>query len=42
MLQVEGIGPKRIEMIKEAWQEQKEVKNIMIFLQSHGVSTAMA
>ena len=40
LLQVEGIGPKRIEMIKEAWQEQKEVKNIMIFLQSHGVSTA--
>jgi exodeoxyribonuclease V alpha subunit len=40
LLQVEGIGPKRIEMIKEAWEEQKEVKNIMIFLQSHGVSTA--
>ena len=40
LLQVEGIGPKRVEMIKKAWEEQKEVKNIMIFLQSHGVSTA--
>jgi len=40
LLEVEGIGPKRIEMIKAAWEEQKEVKNIMIFLQSHGVSTA--
>ncbi len=40
LLEVEGIGPKRIEMIRTAWEEQKEVKNIMIFLQSHGVSTA--
>ena len=40
LLEVKGIGPKRIEMIKAAWEEQKEVKNIMIFLQSHGVSTA--
>ena len=40
LLKVDGIGPKRIEMIKTAWEEQKEVKNIMIFLQSHGVSTA--
>ncbi|MFY9279053.1 MAG: ATP-dependent RecD-like DNA helicase [Caldicoprobacterales bacterium] len=40
LLKVPGIGPKRIEMIKKAWQEQKEVKNIMLFLQSHGVSTS--
>jgi exodeoxyribonuclease V alpha subunit len=40
LLQVEGIGQKRVEMIKKAWEEQKEVRNIMIFLQSHGVSTA--
>ena len=40
LLQVEGIGPRRVEMIQKAWEEQKEVKNIMIFLQSHGVSTA--
>jgi len=39
---VEGVGPKRIEMIKQAWQEQKEIKNVMLFLQSSGVSTAYA
>lgn len=39
LLEVEGIGPKRVDMIKKAWQEQKEVKNIMLFLQSYGVST---
>ncbi len=38
--QIDGIGPKRVTMIKEAWDEQKEVKNIMLFLQSHGISTA--
>ena len=35
---VEGIGPKRIAMITKAWEEQKEIKEIMIFLQGHGVS----
>jgi len=38
--EVEGIGPKRIEMITKAWEEQKEVKEIMIFLQGHGVSAS--
>lgn len=40
LLEIEGIGQKRIDMIKKAWEEQKEVRNIMIFLQSHGVSTS--
>ncbi len=38
--EVPGIGKKRVEMIKKAWQDQKEIKNIMIFLQSYGISTA--
>ncbi|MGD0916540.1 MAG: ATP-dependent RecD-like DNA helicase [Thermodesulfobacteriota bacterium] len=38
--EVDGIGPKRIAMISSAWEEQKEVKEIMIFLQGHGVSAA--
>jgi exodeoxyribonuclease V alpha subunit len=42
LIEVEGIGHKRLEMIKKAWQEQKEIKNIMLFLQSNGVSTAYA
>ena len=38
--EVQGIGSKRISMIKKAWEEQKEIKDIMIFLQGHGVSAA--
>jgi exodeoxyribonuclease V alpha subunit len=34
---IDGIGVKRIAMIKKAWEEQKEIRSIMIFLQSHGV-----
>jgi exodeoxyribonuclease V alpha subunit len=37
---VDGIGPKKIAMISKAWEEQKEIKEIMIFLQGHGVSAA--
>ncbi|HBM81784.1 MAG: ATP-dependent RecD-like DNA helicase [Clostridiales bacterium] len=40
--EIEGIGSKRVSMIKKAWQEQKEIKNVMLFLQSKGVSTAYA
>lgn len=39
---VPGIGEKRIQMIHDSWQRQKEVKNIMLFLQSNGVSTSFA
>ena len=39
---VPGIGKKRVEMIQQAWEEQREIKNVLIFLQSHNVSTAHA
>jgi len=39
---VEGIGQKRIDRIKKAWEEQKEIRAVMIFLQSHGVSSSYA
>ena len=42
LLGVEGIGRKRLEMIREAWQEQREVRNIMIFLQENGITPAYA
>jgi exodeoxyribonuclease V alpha subunit len=42
LIEVEGIGIKRVQMIKESWERQKEVKNIMLFLQDHGVSTSFA
>lgn len=40
--EVEGIGEKRVEMIRTAWDEQKEVRDVMVFLQGHGVSPAYA
>ncbi|WP_061213583.1 SF1B family DNA helicase RecD2 [Syntrophomonas wolfei] len=40
--EVNGIGPKRVEMITQAWEEQREVKEIMIFLQGHGVAASYA
>ena len=42
LIEVEGIGKVRVERIKNSWQEQKEIKNIMLFLQSHEVSTSHA
>ena len=42
LLDVEGIGKVRVERIKQSWQEQKEIKNIMLFLQSHDVNTSHA
>src|SRR5437764_3005112 len=39
---VDGIGAKRRERIMHAWQEAKQVREIMLFLHSHGVSTSRA
>jgi exodeoxyribonuclease V alpha subunit len=39
---VDGIGPKRRKRIKEAWEEQKVIRDIMLFLHSNGVSTSRA
>jgi exodeoxyribonuclease V alpha subunit len=40
--EVAGIGPKRVKMIAEAWHEQRHIKEIMIFLQGHQISTNLA
>lgn len=40
--EIEGIGPERRKRIKAAWQEQKTVREIMVFLHSQGVSTSRA
>ena len=37
-----GIGPKRVERITAGWADQKAIREIMVFLQSHGVGTARA
>ncbi|MBW1728451.1 MAG: ATP-dependent RecD-like DNA helicase [Deltaproteobacteria bacterium] len=39
---VDGIGEKRIGMIKRAWEDQKEIRDVMIFLQTHGVGSGYA
>jgi exodeoxyribonuclease V alpha subunit len=40
--EVEGIGPERARRIKEAWTQQRSVREIMIFLQGHGIGSAHA
>jgi exodeoxyribonuclease V alpha subunit len=40
--EVEGIGSKRAETIAAAWREQKDIANIMMFLQEKGISPAIA
>ena len=39
---VEGIGQKRVDMIRKAWADQKEIRAIMIFLQEQGVGLSHA
>lgn len=40
--EVDGIGQKRLDIITKAWQDQKEIANIMVFLQDKGISTNFA
>ena len=42
LAEVQGIGQKRLNLIKQSWVEQQTVKNIMLFLQDHDVSTSLA
>ncbi|MCX5533430.1 ATP-dependent RecD-like DNA helicase [Streptomyces sp. NBC_00006] len=42
LIEVPGLGPKRTKKIADAWEEQKAIKEVMVFLQSVGVSTSIA
>lgn len=42
LAEVEGIGTKRIAMVARAWEDQKEIRDVMLFLQSHGVGPGFA
>jgi exodeoxyribonuclease V alpha subunit len=42
LLEVYGIGKGRVEKIRASWEKQKDVKDIMVFLQGHGVSSTYA
>lgn len=40
--EVPDIGPKRYRLICDAWETQKHIKEVMVFLQSHGVTAGLA
>jgi exodeoxyribonuclease V alpha subunit len=40
--ELDGIGPKRVQRIVTGWDDQKVIREIMVFLQSHGVGTSRA
>ncbi|MEU5159591.1 ATP-dependent RecD-like DNA helicase [Streptomyces sp. NPDC020875] len=42
LVEVPGLGPKRTRLIGSAWEEQKAIKEVMVFLQGVGVSTSIA
>jgi exodeoxyribonuclease V alpha subunit len=42
LIEVNGIAKKRVSIIKKAWETQKAIKEVMVFLQTHGVSTTYA
>ncbi len=42
LLEVPRLGKKRMEKIRDSWEKQKDIKEVMLFLQGHGVSTAFA
>lgn len=42
LLEVEGIGTYRLDQIRKAWDDQKDIRDLMVFLRSHGVSSTYA
>ncbi|PJD94910.1 MAG: ATP-dependent RecD-like DNA helicase [Parachlamydia sp.] len=42
LLGIQGLGAKRLEMIRTCWSEQKSIRDVMIFLQTHGVTPTYA
>jgi exodeoxyribonuclease V alpha subunit len=42
LTEVHGLGPKRTKKIADAWEEQKAIKDVMVFLAGVGVSTSLA
>ena len=42
MLHINGIGEERLKRIRQSWEEQKEVRKIMLFLTEHGITSGRA
>jgi len=42
LLEVQGLGPKRVQAIKKAWREQRDISELIVFLESHGIGSGSA
>ncbi len=42
LLEIDGVGDKKAAMIQASWAEQREIRDVMLFLQSYGISTGYA
>ncbi len=42
LAEVEGIGKVRVARIREAWKRQRDIREVMVFLQGHGITPALA
>jgi exodeoxyribonuclease V alpha subunit len=42
LYEIAGLGEKKIETLKESWRQQRSIRDVMIFLRTHGVSPAYA
>ncbi|MDR3554698.1 MAG: ATP-dependent RecD-like DNA helicase [Syntrophobacteraceae bacterium] len=42
LTEIEGIGRRRVEQIQKAWRDQREIRDLMIFLRANGISAALA
>lgn len=42
LLEIEGIGTKKLDNIKLSWEDQRELSDVMLFLQSHNITAATA
>lgn len=42
LLEIEGLGKKRVELIKTCWNDQKSIRDVMIYLQSYAISPSFA
>ncbi len=42
LTEVRGIADKKLHMIRDAWREHRAIREVMMFLQSHGISTLFA
>ncbi len=42
LLEIQGLGEKKLETVIQCWEEQKSIRDVMIFLQAHGLSPGYA